>query len=92
VPSESLLEFRLQQPVSLPVARSTAAFPGQDLRMVADISAIFREGDGSAWSRVGLVTRADSGQSQPNWSNIFASLLPRAYQICTIRPRLVTRI
>jgi len=98
VPSESLLEFRLQQPVSLPVARSTAAFPGQDLRVVADIRAIFREGDGSAWSRVGysitrgLVTRADSGQSQPNWSNIFASLLPRAYQICTIRPRIVTRI
>jgi len=37
----------------------------------------FRKGDGSAWSRVGysitrgLVTRADSGKSQPNWSNLF---------------------
>jgi hypothetical protein len=37
----------------------------------------FRKGDGSAWSRVGysitrgLVTRADSGKSQPNWSNVF---------------------
>jgi hypothetical protein len=37
----------------------------------------FRKGDGSAWSRVrysitrGFVTRADSGKSQPNWSNAF---------------------
>jgi hypothetical protein len=36
----------------------------------------FRKGDGSAWSRVGysitrgFVTRSDSGQSQPNWSNV----------------------
>jgi hypothetical protein len=35
VPSESLLEFRLQQPVSLPVARSTAALLGHDLRLIA---------------------------------------------------------
>ncbi len=37
----------------------------------------FRKSDGSAWSRVGycmtrgFVTRADSGTSQPNWSNVF---------------------
>ena len=37
----------------------------------------FRKGQGSAWSRVrysitrGFVTRADSGSSQPNWSNVF---------------------
>jgi len=37
----------------------------------------FRKGEGSAWSRArysitrGFVTRADSGKSQPNWSNIF---------------------
>jgi hypothetical protein len=36
----------------------------------------FRKGEGSAWSRVGysmsrgFVTRADSGKTQPNWSNI----------------------
>jgi hypothetical protein len=37
----------------------------------------FRKGQGSAWSRVrysitrGFVTRADSGKTQPNWSNVF---------------------
>lgn len=37
----------------------------------------FRKGEGSSWSRVGysitraFVTRADSGPTQPNWSNIF---------------------
>jgi hypothetical protein len=37
----------------------------------------FRKGQGSAWSRVrysitrGFVTRADSGKSQTNWSNVF---------------------
>jgi hypothetical protein len=37
----------------------------------------FRKGEGSSWSRVGysvtrgFVTRADSGGTQPNWSNIF---------------------
>jgi hypothetical protein len=37
----------------------------------------FRKGQGSAWSRVrysitrGFVTRSDSGNSQPNWSNVF---------------------
>jgi hypothetical protein len=37
----------------------------------------FRKSDGTAWSRVGysitraFVTRADSGESQPNWSNVF---------------------
>jgi hypothetical protein len=36
----------------------------------------FRKGEGSGWSRVGysmsrgFVTRADSGKTQPNWSNI----------------------
>ena len=52
---------------------ATYAFPSllhQDPRY-------FRKGEGSAWSRVrysitrGFVTRADSGKSQPNWSNVF---------------------
>lgn len=36
----------------------------------------FRKGDGTAWSRVrysvsrGFVTRSDSGNTQPNWSNV----------------------
>jgi hypothetical protein len=37
----------------------------------------FRKGEGSGWSRVGysisrgFVTRGDSGETQPNWSNVF---------------------
>ena len=37
----------------------------------------FRKGQGSAWSRVGysvsrgFITRSDSGNTQPNWSNVF---------------------
>jgi len=40
----------------------------------------FRKGQGSAWSRVGysvsrgFVTRSDSGNTQPNWSNVFGKL------------------
>jgi hypothetical protein len=40
----------------------------------------FRKGQGSAWSRVGysvsrgFVTRSDSGNPQPNWSNVFGKL------------------
>ena len=56
---------------------STYAFPSllhQDPRY-------FRKGQGSAWSRVGysmtrgVVTRADSGNAQPNWSNIFGKFV-----------------
>ncbi len=52
---------------------STYAFPS----MLRQDPRYFRKGDGSAWARVGysitrgFVTRADSGKSQPNWSNVF---------------------
>jgi hypothetical protein len=40
----------------------------------------FRKGEGSAWSRIGysmsrgFQTRADSGKTQPNWSNLLGKL------------------
>jgi hypothetical protein len=40
----------------------------------------FRKGQGSAWSRLGysvsrgFITRSDSGDTQPNWSNVFGKL------------------
>jgi hypothetical protein len=40
VPSESLLEFRLQQPVSLPVARSTVVPLSHDLRLIAALCGV----------------------------------------------------